>query len=51
LTLFVTRKRIYLLEAGGPRPSMDREAPRLEFFLTEFEPRRCWLGACAQPAL
>jgi hypothetical protein len=46
VTLFVTRKRIYLLEAGGAKPLMEREAPRLEGFVAQFEPRRCWFGAC-----
>lgn len=53
VTLFVTRKRIYLLEAGGARPLMEREAGRVDAFVTHFRPRRCWLGACerlpAQP--
>jgi hypothetical protein len=47
VTLFVTRKRIYLLEAGGARPLMEREAARVDGFVTHFEPRRCWFGGCA----
>src|SRR4051812_5182610 len=51
VTLFVTRRRIYLLEAGGARPLMEREAARVDAFVTHFEPRRCWFAACeALPA-
>ena len=46
VTLFVTKKRIYLLEAGGAKALMDRESPRLEAFVATFEPRRCLLGGC-----
>jgi hypothetical protein len=46
VTLFVTRKRIYLLEAGAARDPMKREASRLDAFVAAFEPRRCWFGAC-----
>jgi hypothetical protein len=47
LTLFVTKKRIYLLEAGGAKEGVEREAPRLDAFLADFKARRCWWGACA----
>jgi hypothetical protein len=46
VTLFVTHKRIYLIEAGGSRDAVQREAPRLESFIAQFEPRRCWFKAC-----
>jgi hypothetical protein len=51
VALFVTRRRIYLLEAGGDRAAMDRAAPHLDTFLATFQPRRCWFRACTQPAL
>jgi hypothetical protein len=46
VTLFVTHKRIYLLEAGGSRDAVQRESPKLEAFVAKFEPRRCWFSAC-----
>ena len=46
VTLFVTKKRIYLLEAGGAKALVDRESPRLDSFIATFEPRRCLLGGC-----
>jgi hypothetical protein len=46
VTLFVTRKRIYLLEAGGAKALVDREAPRLDGFVSAFEARRCLFGGC-----
>jgi hypothetical protein len=46
VTLFVTHKRIYLLEAGGSRDAVQRESAKLEAFVAKFEPRRCWFSAC-----
>jgi hypothetical protein len=46
VTLFVTHKRIYLLEAGGSRAAVERETPKLDAFIAQFEPRRCWFKAC-----
>ena len=46
VTLFVTHKRIYLLEAGGSRASVERETPKLDAFIAQFEPRHCWFKAC-----
>ena len=46
VTMFVTRKRIYLLEAGGGRTAMERERAKLEMFVSSFQPRRCWFSAC-----
>ena len=38
LTIFVTSKNLYLLEAGGPRPLIERDGPKLEAFVTTFVP-------------
>jgi hypothetical protein len=39
LTLFVTRRRIFLLEAGGARDPFQREAARIDGFVTSFVPK------------
>jgi hypothetical protein len=46
VTIFVTKTRIYVLEAGGARSLVDREAPRLESFVADFQARRCFFGGC-----
>lgn len=46
IAMFVTHKRIYLIETGGSRDAVQREAPKLEAFVSQFEPRRCWFKAC-----
>jgi hypothetical protein len=46
VTIFVTKTRIYLLEAGGAKSLVDRDAPRLEAFIADFKPRRCLFGGC-----
>jgi hypothetical protein len=46
IAMFVTHKRIYLIETGGGRDAVQREAPKLDAFVAQFEPRRCWFKAC-----
>lgn len=36
--VFVTRDRIYLVEAGGPRDLVDRLQPQIDWFLANFTP-------------
>jgi hypothetical protein len=46
VTVFATKSRIYLLEAGGAKSLVEREAPKLESFVADFKPRRCLFGGC-----
>ena len=46
VTVFVTHKRIYLLEAGCSRDAVQRESAKLEAFVADFQPKRCWFKAC-----
>lgn len=39
VTLFVTDKRIFILEAGGTKPEMDRQAPQISWAIQNFLPR------------
>jgi hypothetical protein len=48
VTLFVTHKRIYVLEAGGSREAVERESAKLEAFVAQFQPKRCWFKACTR---
>jgi hypothetical protein len=39
LTVFVTAKRIFLLEAGGPKEMVERDAAKLDAFVAQFRLR------------
>jgi hypothetical protein len=39
LTVFVTAKRIFLLEAGGPKELVERDAAKVDAFVAQFRPR------------
>lgn len=37
VTLFVTDSRIFVIEAGGPKAEMEKERPRLEWAVANFQ--------------
>lgn len=39
LTVFVTKDHVYVLEAGGPKALMDRDAAKVDAFAAGFQPR------------
>jgi len=39
VTLFVTPKRIFILEAGGPKPEMERQAAQIQWSIQNFLPK------------
>lgn len=39
LTVFVTKKRIFVLEAGGAKDLVQREASAIDAFVADFRPR------------
>jgi hypothetical protein len=36
--LFFTDRKIYLLEAGGPKPLMEKHAAQIDWAIREFDP-------------
>ena len=39
IALFVTDKRIFILEAGGNKPEMERQAPQIDWAIRNFLPK------------
>jgi hypothetical protein len=39
LALFVTEKKIYLLEAGGAKDEVTRQEPQIEWAIRNFSPK------------
>ncbi len=39
IALFVTDKKIFVIEAGGARPEMDRQAPQIDWAIKGFLPK------------
>jgi hypothetical protein len=39
VTLYVTRRRVFVLEAGGPKTLFERESAQIEAFVRRFRPR------------
>ncbi len=46
VTIIPTRRRLFVIEAGGTREQLEASAPAIEAAVTHLQIRRCWRLGC-----